>query len=52
VDELKQKREEARTAVERLRSASGDAVEDMRRGAEKAWERMADSLDSARKRFH
>lgn len=52
IGELKDTRREAMDAIQRLGSASDDALEDVRNGALQAWDRMSDSLERAKQRFN
>ncbi len=52
LDELKEKRDEASKAFDKLKSASDDAFDDVRKGAQDAWDRMASSFDKAKQRFN
>ena len=52
VHQLKDRRDEAMEALDRLGSASDDAFDDIREGAMQAWDSMSDSLEQAQRRFN
>ena len=52
LDDLKDTRREAMDAIRQLGSASDDAMEDVRKGAVQAWDKMSDSLERAKQRFN
>lgn len=49
---LKQQRTQAATELDRLRASTDDAFDDMRRGLEKAWDRLGDAFQDAKRRFN
>jgi F0F1-type ATP synthase membrane subunit b/b' len=51
IDRLKAYREEARLRLNELQRAGSEAGEDLRRGAEQAWDRMREALRVAGSRF-
>ena len=52
VHQLKDRRDEAMEALDRLGSASDEAFDDIREGAMQAWDSMSDSLEQAQRRFN
>jgi predicted nucleic acid-binding Zn-ribbon protein len=52
LSELREKRDEAQRKLGQLKDASDSAFDDMLQGIEKGWEKVTDSFDSARQRFH
>lgn len=49
---LKKQRTQAAGELDRLRASTDDAFDDMRRGLEKAWDRLGDSFSDVKKRFN
>ena len=48
---LRQRREEANSKLDELRSASSDAWADLREGAEKVWQETTQAVSAAAERF-
>ena len=51
VEELRSKRDEAKSSLERLQNAGEGAWEDMKAGLEMAWAAIGEAIDSAKSRF-
>lgn len=51
IEELRTKRDEAKSNLERLQSAGEGAWEDMKVGVEMAWDAIGEAVDSAKSRF-
>ncbi|MFC3285976.1 coiled coil domain-containing protein [Litchfieldella rifensis] len=51
IDRLESYRDEARQKLAELREASDDAWEDLKDGAERAWDSASEAFKSARSRF-
>ncbi len=51
IEDLQQKRAEAKDKLQELRAAGDDAWEDMKEGLEAAWSRLGAAIKSARSRF-
>ncbi|WP_163558212.1 coiled coil domain-containing protein [Halomonas sp. NO4] len=51
IDDLEARRDEARQKLSELREAGDDAWEDVKAGAERAWDSLSESLKNARSRF-
>jgi len=51
MEDLRQRRDEARARLEGLRQSSESAWKDIQAGTELAWQAIAEAIDSARQRF-
>lgn len=51
VRRLEAQEDEARAQMRKMRDAGQGALDDMMKGAEKAWKTLADSVEKAQKRF-
>ncbi|GGO79051.1 hypothetical protein GCM10011348_12390 [Marinobacterium nitratireducens] len=51
LEELKKQRQQAQQRLTELREASNSAWDDLKAGADRAWDSMADAIKSARERF-
>lgn len=51
MDELRARRDEAKVHLKEIQQAGESAWEDLKAGAELAWESIAQAIESARTRF-
>ncbi|ODC02792.1 coiled coil domain-containing protein [Terasakiispira papahanaumokuakeensis] len=51
IEELRERQQEANSKLLEMKDASGQAWEDLKLGAEAAWEALSTSIKSARERF-
>lgn len=51
IDELQDRRDDARSRLEKVKDSSNEAWEDVKAGADKAWDEMQASFEKAKARF-